>query len=115
MGADGKTVLVWVSRHELNEKNNEILKRAFGDYEIVRFSQTVTDVSELVKFANENDADAYVVVLPPHLIQQLMNADRRPIYRFVVNRIVDESGNATFVPIGLERIVKIEVVTERIV
>ena len=115
MGAGEKTVLVWVSRHKLTSENHEILKRAFGDYEVVQFSQTVTDVSELVKFANENDADAYVVVLPPHLIQQLMNADRKPIYRFTVERIVDESGNAVFTPIGLERIVETRIVTERIV
>ena len=115
MGADGKTVLIWVSRHKLTSENHEILRKAFGDYEVVQYAETVTDVSELVKFANENDADAYVVVLPPHLIQQLMNADRRPIYRFVVNRIVDESGNAVFTPIGLERIVEIRIVTERIV
>ena len=115
MGADGKTVLIWVSRHKLTSENHEILRKAFGDYEVVQYAETIQDVSELVKFANENDADAYVVVLPPHLIQQLMNADRRPVYRFVVNRTVSEDGNAVFTPIGLERIVKIEVVTERIV
>ena len=115
MSESERTVLVWVSRHELTPQNHEILKHAFGDYSVVQYADTINDVGDLKTFADKHGADAYVVVLPPHLIQQLMNADRRPVFRFVVERTVDENGNATFVPIGLERIVEIKVVTERIV
>jgi len=107
--------LVWVSRHELNEKNHEILKKAFNDYEVVQFTETVQDIKQLKQFADQHGADAYIVVLPPYLIQQLMQVDKRPIYRFIVERKVDEQGNAVFNPIGLEQIKEIKVVTERVV
>ena len=108
--------MLWSSRHELNERNWEILKKAFGDnVEIVQYKDTVTDVNKLKEIADKNGVEAYIVVLPPHLIQQLMQVDKRPIYRFVVDRKVKEDGSVEFVPIGLERIKEIKVVTERIV
>jgi len=107
--------LVWVSRHELTQRNNKILKQAFNDYEVTQFAETVNDVKELKAFADEVKADAYVVVLPPHLIQQLLAIDKRPIYRFIVERRLKENGEAEFIPIGLERIKEIKVVSERIV
>jgi len=108
--------LVWVSRHELNEKNLEILRKAFGDIvEVLQYKETVRDVNELVRFAESHNADAFVVVLPPHLIQQLLQATDKPVYRFIVERKVKENGEVEFTPVGLERIVRIEVVTERVV
>lgn len=107
--------VVWVSRHELTFENHLIMQRAFGVVSVVQFRDTVNDVQELIKFAEDNDADAFIVVLPPHLIQQLLQRTDKPVYRFVVEREVDEQGNAIFKPVGLERIVKIEFVTERIV
>ena len=106
--------IVWVSRHELNQKNHEILRKAFGKYEIVQYKETVTDVRVLKAFADLNKADAYVVVLPPHIIMQLMRIDKRPVYRFIVERnlLKDE---VVVTPVGLERIVKIEITAERIV
>jgi len=108
--------LVWVSRHELTPQNHQILKQAFGDdYEIIQYSQTVRDVRELKRFADDVGGDGYVVVLPPHLIMELMKIDNRPVYRFIVERKVDEEGNVEFIPIGLEQILEIKVVTKRIV
>jgi len=107
--------LVWVSRHELTEENWRILRKAFRDIEVVQFSQTVKDIRELVEFADRHGADAFVVVLPPHLIQQLLQATDKPVYRFIVERKVKENGEVEFTPVGLERIVRIEVVTERVV
>jgi len=106
---------VWVSRHELTDLNKQILQKAFNDYEITQYKDTVQDVRDLKQFADQHGADAYIVVLPPHLIQQLMQVDKRPIYRFIVERKVDEQGNAVFNPIGLEQIKEIKVVTERVV
>jgi len=107
--------IVWVSRHDLNEKNYEILEKAFGDVEVYQYSDTVKDVPELIEFADEVGADAYVVVLPPHLIMELQKKDKRPIYRFVVERIVNDDGSVTVIPVGLERVVEVKIVTERIV
>ena len=106
---------VWVSRHELTDLNKQILQKAFGDFDVVQFKDTVQDVRDLKQFADQHGADAYVVVLPPHLIQQLLAIDKRPIYRFIIERKVDEQGNAVFNPIGLEQIKEIKVVTKRIV
>lgn len=112
----GHVKLVWVSRHSLTEKNWDILKCAFPQgVTLYQYRDTVSDVRELKEFADKVEADAYVVVLPPHLIQQLMQIDRRPIYRFVVDRKLLPDGEVIFDPVGLERIVKIEVVTERVV
>ena len=108
-------LLVWVSRHELTDLNKQILQKAFGDFDVVQFKDTVQDIRDLKAFADQHRADAYVVVLPPHLIQQLMQVDKRPIFRFVVERKVNEQGNVEFTPIGLEQIKEIKVVTERIV
>ena len=107
--------MVWVSRHELNEKNREILQKAFKEYEVVQCRETVKDIRELIEFADKEGADAYIVVLPPHLIQQLLSKDKRPVYRFIVERKVDKEGNAEFTPVGLERIVRVEIVTERVI
>ena len=110
-----KMRFVWVSRHELTDLNKQILKKAFGDFDVVQFKDTVQDIKDLKQFADQRGADAYIVVLPPHLIQQLLAIDKRPIYRFIVERKVNEQGDVTFTPIGLERIKEIKVVTERIV
>ena len=107
--------LVWVSRHELTDLNKQILQKAFGDFDVVQFKDTVQDIRDLKQFADQHRADAYVVVLPPHLIQQLLAIDRRPIYRFIVERRLKENGEAEFIPTGLEQIKEIKVVTERIV
>ena len=53
--------LVWVSRHELTQKNHEILKRAFGNVDIVQFKDTVQDVRDLKAFADQHGAAAYVL------------------------------------------------------
>jgi len=108
--------LVWVSRHELTPQNHQILKQAFGDdYEVIQFKETVKDVRELKRFADDVGGDGYVVVLPPHLIMELMKIDQRPVYRFVVERKVLESGDVEIKPIGLEQILEVKVVTKRIV
>jgi len=109
--------LVWVSRHELTEENWRILRKAFGleEIEVVQYTKTVEDIRELIEFADQHGADAFVVVLPPHLIQQLLQATDKPVYRFVVEREVLPNGEAKFTPIGLERIVRVEIVTERVV
>ncbi len=106
--------LVWVSRHDLTNENWKILEKAFGKVEVFQYKETVKDVKELKEFADRHDANGYIVVLPPHFIMDLMKIDNRPIYRFVVNRII--IGNEVeYIPIGLERVIEIHVVTERIV
>ena len=108
--------IVWVSRHELNEKNHEILKKAFGEYEVVQYKETVKDVAELLDFARNVMADALIVVLPPNILQELIQKKGSiSVYRFTVERIVKEDGSVKFIPTGLEEIVEIKIVTRRVV
>ena len=109
------TRLVWVSRHSLLPENHTILRKAFGEYEVFQYDKTIERIEELIEFANKVHADAYVVVLPPNLIAELIQKDKRPVYRFLVTRTVKDDGSAEFRPYGLEIIKEIRVVTERIV
>jgi len=107
--------IVWVSRHKMTRENCDILRRAFSEFEVVQYSNTVKNVKELIEFANREGADVYIVVLPPHIVQQLLSKDKRPVYRFIVEREVDETGNVKVIPVGLERIVRIEIITEKVI
>lgn len=105
--------VVWVSRHELNERNKEILNKAFGSWELVWIKETVTP-EDLRKLAEEYSDAAFVVVLPPQLLAEVLKYTKE-VYRFVVNREVKEDGTAVFTPVGLEKVIRIEIVTERVV
>lgn len=106
--------IVWISRHELDERNKEILNKAFGSWELVKWVKDTVTPEDLKKLAEEYSDAAFVVVLPPQLLAELIKYTRE-VYRFVVNREVKEDGTAVFTPVGLERVLKIEVVTERLV
>jgi hypothetical protein len=108
------TRVVWISRHELNEKNREILTRAFGKWELAEWVRETVTAEDLKQLAEKHKDAKFVVVLPPQLIAELLKYTKE-VYRFVVDRRVDEQGNAVFIPIGLEKVVRIEIVTERIV
>lgn len=109
-----KVKVVWISRHELNEENEEILNRAFGNWELVKWVKDTVTAEDLRKLAEEYSDATFVVVLPPHLLAELLKYTKR-VYRFVVDREVKEDGTAIFTPTGLERVVRIEIVTERLV
>jgi hypothetical protein len=98
----------------LNEANKEILTRAFGEWVLVEWVRETVTAEDLKELAEKHKDAKFVVVLPPQLIAELLKYTKE-VYRFVVDRRVDEQGSAVFIPIGLEKIIKIEVVTERVV
>lgn len=106
--------VVWISRHELNEKNKEILDRAFGEWRVEHWEKETVNGEKLGLLKAFHPDAKFVVVLPPQLIAELLKHTTE-VYRFVVERKVDEQGNAEFIPIGLEKILRIDVVTERVV
>lgn len=109
------TDVIWVSRHPLSMENIEILRKAFGDdIRIRQVTKTLTEeeVKGLVEY-NGKDAK-YVVVLPPNLLQALIDTGAE-VYRFVVERKLKKDGSTDITPVGLERVLKIEYVTERVV
>lgn len=109
-----KKKIIWISRHELTEKNNRILDKAFGNWELVKWVKDTVTAEDLKKLAEEYSDAAFVVVLPPQLLAELVRYTKE-VYRFIVDREVKEDGTAVFTPVGLERVLKIEVVTERLV
>ena len=106
--------IVWVSRHELDERNKEILNRAFGSWELAKWVKDTVTPEKLKELTEEYSDAAFVVVLPPQLLAELLRYTKE-VYRFLVDREVNEDGTAIFTPTGLERVVRIEIVTERLV
>ena len=108
------TKIVWISRHPLTAENEDILRRAFGNYTVSQISETV-DEEKLRQIVAEHGREAkYVVVLPPQLIAALLR-EGAEVYRFLVEREVLPDGGVRITPVGLERVLRIEVVTERVV
>lgn len=110
------TKIIWISKHALTPRNMDILREAFGENIMVKqIDQTMTpeSIQELVKkYGLETK---YVVVLPPHLIQELLNTGAE-VYRFIVSREYDpEEEDYVIYPKGLEQIVEIKYVTKRVV
>ena len=106
--------IVWISRHELDERNKEILNKVFGNWELVAWIKETVTPEKLKELTEEYSDAAFVVVLPPQLLAELLRSTKE-VYRFIINREVKEDGTAVFTPTGLERVVRIEIVTERVV
>lgn len=107
--------LVWVPRHELNDRNHYILKKAFGKYEIRQYPHRVKCIHDLIYFAELVNADAFLVVLPDHQLAELFKYSKLPIYRFIVRRVEKDDGSKEFIIKGLEEIIDYTIVTRRIV
>ena len=111
---NAKTKIVWVSRHNLTAENEDILRRAFGEFTVSQVSETV-DEQKLRQLVAEHGKDAkYVVVLPPNLISALLR-EGAEVYRFVVKREVLPDGGVRITPVGLEKVLRVVVETERVV
>ena len=112
--------MVWISRHNLNERNHEILDKAFGEgVPIYQIKETlnredIRKMVELLKEEGELETTAFVVVLPMDLISELLKYTKN-VFRFTVIRKVKEDGSAEITPTGLEQILKVEVKTKNLV
>ena len=120
-----KSVL-WFSRHNMTNDQIDDLKRIFGsDITINHVSANAASWKDVVD-AGAND-DVLAVVLPPALLTDLTNPrnNQKPVIRAIANRVPTGKqvvNPATgkledefkFVHAGWERVLKIEVVTERL-
>lgn len=120
-----KSVL-WFSRHNMTDDQIDDLKRIFGsDVTIHHVSANAASWKDVVE-AGAND-DVLAVVLPPALLADLTNPrnNQKPVIRAIANRVPTGKqvvNPATgkledefkFVHAGWEKVVKIEVVTERL-
>ena len=118
--------VLWFSRHNMTDDQLADLKRIFGDnitvHHVTANASSFRDVLEAGK-----DDDILAVVLPPAMLADLTNPrnNQKPVIRAIANRV--ETGNMIINPAtgkkekefkfehaGWEKIVKIEVVTERL-
>ena len=120
-----KSVL-WFSRHNMTTEQIDDLKRIFGEHITVHHvtanAASFKDVLEAGK-----DDDVLAVVLPPALLADITNPrnNTKPVIRAIANRVATGKqvvNPATgkledefkFVHAGWEKVLKIEVVTERL-
>lgn len=118
--------ILWFSRHNMTDDQINDLKRIFGsDITINHVSANAVSWRDVVE-AGAND-DVLAVVLPPALLADLTNPrnNQKPVIRAIANRVPTGKqvvNPATgkledefkFVHAGWEKVVKIEVVTERL-
>lgn len=101
------------------------LKRIFGEIEIHHVSDNASSFRDVLEAGKDDDVLA--VVLPPALLADLTNPrnNTKPVIRAIANRVATGKqvvNPATgkledefkFVHAGWERVLKIEVVTERL-
>ena len=119
------TRVLWFSRHNLTDDQLADLKRIFGEVAINHVTDNAATVDDILEAGKEDDVLA--VVLPPALLAQLTNPriNQKPVIRAIANR--EATGNMVinpatgkeepefkFVHAGWEKVIKVEVITERL-
>lgn len=118
--------VLWFSRHTMTQDQLDDLRRIYGeDLEVKQASSTAVSYKDILTVGD--DCDVLAVVLPPALLADLTNPrnNQKPVIRAIANRVA--TGNQVinpatgkledefkFVHAGWEKVVKIEVVTERL-
>ncbi|NTV30747.1 hypothetical protein HGA91_02080 [candidate division WWE3 bacterium] len=116
------TTIVRITRHAAEAAQLDELKRIFGVVEVVQVSETLPgDPKAAVARFDEIAADAAVVeaVLPTNLLEAALKfsafANRGgTLIRAVTNRTIGVDGQASFTFAHYERVVKVEIVTEKL-
>lgn len=119
--------ILWYSRHEMTAEQLADLQRIFGaDTRITHPEETTArswrDIVEAGK-----DCDVLAVVAPPHILADLTNPknNKKPVIRAIANRVPTdktvvnpatgkEETEYMFKHAGWERVVRVEIVTERL-
>ena len=107
-----------LTRHPASEEQLAELKRIFGsDSKIVEISETVSGSARVRELVEENGATVLEAVLPLPILAEVINPRTGvtvPVVRAVMDRELQEDGTAIFKFSHYERILKIEVQTERL-
>lgn len=106
--------VVWVSRHKLNDLNRKILDKAFRRWVVVDWVKGTVSPDDLRMLVEKYNNAVFVVVLPPDLLMHLLRYTDK-VFRFIVERKVDNEGNAIFIPVGLEQVLEVSIKTRRVV
>ena len=119
------TKILWLSRHNLTCEQFSDLQRIYGEIELKHFKDSVTSYKDVIEAGN--DCDVFAVVLPNSILTELTNPhnNQKPVIRAIANRV--PTGNVTinratgqeeteymFQHVGWEKVLKIEIVTERL-
>lgn len=118
--------VLWFSRHTMTQDQLDDLRRIYGkDLEVKQVSSTAVSYKDILTVGD--DCDVLAVVLPPAILADLTNPrnNQKPVIRAIANRV--PTGNKITNPAtgkledefkfehaGWERVIKIEVVTERL-
>ncbi len=120
------TKILWFSRHQMTVDQLSDLRRIYGDVDIKQTSASVTSAREVAELGH--DCDVLAVVLPPSLLADLVNprvSQGKPVIRAIANRVPTggtvlnpatgkEEQEFRFEHAGWEKVLKIEVLTERL-
>ena len=117
--------VLWVSRHNMTKEQFSDLCRIYGDVDVKQFPETISSAKQVVELGA--DCDVLAVVLPAAFLADLTNprintkpviraiADRIPTGKTIVNPATGkEEPEMMFRHAGWERVVKVEIVTERL-
>ena len=116
--------ILWLSRHKMSDVQLKDLERIYGEVEVKQVDKTVSNVNEIVVAGN--DCDILAVVLPPNLLAELVNPriNTKEVIRSIFDRVPageyinPDTGNVetrySFIHKSWEKIIKIEVVTEKL-
>ncbi|MEK7227329.1 MAG: hypothetical protein AAB641_00325 [Patescibacteria group bacterium] len=106
-----------LTRHAIAPDQLVELHRIYGnEVEIVEISETVPNVAHVVELIQERSADVVEAVLPLPLMSELLKiVGEVPVIRAITRREINAAGEkAQFVFDHYERIVRVEVVSERL-
>lgn len=115
---DAHMRILRLTRHAVSSEQLAELARIYGtDVEVVEVSESVPSVERIKELIAENSADVLEAVLPLPLVAQSVdprNGVGVPVIRAAMNRVMDDSGNATFTFSYYEVVKKVVVETERL-
>ncbi|HVZ11874.1 MAG TPA: hypothetical protein VG965_02485 [Patescibacteria group bacterium] len=106
-----------LTRHKVTEAQINELHRIYGDIEIIQISENVPTAARIQELIAEHSADVLEAVLPLTLIADYFKPGgiTVPLIRAVMDRhVATGEDRTTFTFSHYERILKVEVHTERL-
>ena len=104
-----------LTRHEASQAQLAELRRIYGDdITVLNISETVPNSLRVRELVEEHGADVIEAVLPLPFLAEVLRDVRIPVIRAVMRRELKDGGEVEFHFDHYERVLKIEVVTERL-
>jgi len=107
----GTIRLLWLSRHYPTRIQESELSRILGDYEIVHHKDPVNSGREVINLIHSYGVDDVFVVLPQHMIEELVKLNVKPI-KAQMQRHIDSNGVSQFTHDYFYRVHKMQIIRE---